>query len=363
MTKDKFVLYSDCIPVKGVRRSLICDMQNNNYHFIPNSLVDILEKYAGKTMNFIKEQFNNEYDEVIDDYFNFLYSNNLIFFSSKPELFPKMSLKWESPSIITNTIIDFDNKQHDFNSIISQLEILKCSYVQLRFFQVYSIEFINDLAQMLEISKSRIVSIDFILPFDNSLSTDQWNNILTHNPRIHSIIIYNSPDDISYNPLREKMGYLMYVKKNIINEKHCGIINQEYFYSNIKLFSESQKHNTCLNRKIAIDREGNIKNCPSMLKSFGNIDNTTLSDAIDTPTFKKYWSISKDQIEVCKDCEFRHICTDCRAYLENPDDLYSKPLKCGYNPYTNEWEEWSSNSCKQTAIKTYVMLDLIKKND
>lgn len=76
-----------------------------------------------------------------------------------------------------------------------------------------------------------------------------------------------------------------------------------------------------------------------MPQSFGNIKDTTLQEALDQPDFKKYWNVTKDQIEVCKDCEFRYICTDCRAYTEHPENMYAKPLKCGYNPYTCEWEE------------------------
>ena len=90
-----------------------------------------------------------------------------------------------------------------------------------------------------------------------------------------------------------------------------------------------------------------------MVKSFGNIENTTLTEAINKATFKDLWFISKSQIETCKDCEFRFICTDCRAYTENPADLYSKPLKCGYNPYTTKWENWSSNPLKKQAIEFY----------
>jgi SPASM domain peptide maturase of grasp-with-spasm system len=119
------------------------------------------------------------------------------------------------------------------------------------------------------------------------------------------------------------------------------------------LFTESQNYNTCLNRKISIDLDGEIKNCPSMRESFGNIENTPLQQALNKTGFKKYWNIDKDKITVCKDCEFRHICTDCRAYIENPEDIYSKPLKCGYNPYTAEWEEWSTNPIKQKAIEYY----------
>ena len=98
-----------------------------------------------------------------------------------------------------------------------------------------------------------------------------------------------------------------------------------------------------------------------MKESFGNIKETNLSDLINKQGFKKYWDIKKDDIAICKDCEFRHICTDCRAYIEDPQDIYSKPLKCGYNPYTNEWQEWSTNPLKQKAIEFYGLEDLVIK--
>lgn len=42
--------------------------------------------------------------------------------------------------------------------------------------------------------------------------------------------------------------------------------------------------------------------------------------------------------------------------------MYSKPLKCGYNPYTNVWEEWSTNPVKEDAIAFYGMFDFVKNN-
>ncbi|GIV28548.1 MAG: hypothetical protein KatS3mg027_2362 [Bacteroidia bacterium] len=87
-----------------------------------------------------------------------------------------------------------------------------------------------------------------------------------------------------------------------------------------------------------------------------------MTEVIKKKSFQKYWHIKKDEITVCKDCEFRHICTDCRAYLENPDDLYSKPLKCDYNPYTCQWEEWSTYPLKQKAIEFYDLREIIEKS-
>ena len=80
---------------------------------------------------------------------------------------------------------------------------------------------------------------------------------------------------------------------------------------------------------------------------------------LENSDLKKYWFINKDKISVCQDCEFRHVCTDCRAYIENPEDLYSKPLKCGYDPYANVWEDWTINPLKQSTIAYYNLENLI----
>ena len=93
----------------------------------------------------------------------------------------------------------------------------------------------------------------------------------------------------------------------IPNNTLCGKISQANFSINIKHFTEAQKHNSCLNHKISIDVNGNIKNCPSMQKSYGNINDTTLTQALNKKGFKDNWYITKDQIEVCKDCEFRYF--------------------------------------------------------
>ena len=90
-----------------------------------------------------------------------------------------------------------------------------------------------------------------------------------------------------------------------------------------------------------------------MKESFGNIKATTLVEALNKEGFKKYWNITKDKIKICQDCQFRYVCTDCRAYIEDPSDKYSKPLKCGYDPNTGKWEEWSTNPLKQKAIEHY----------
>lgn len=145
---------------------------------------------------------------------------------------------------------------------------------------------------------------------------------------------------------------IAYTIEKLTSSSQCGIIDTNYFTTTTEHFTESQNHNTCLNRKLGIDVGGNIKNCPSLAISFGNVATMRLDEAIEHPEFRKLWGIKKADISICKDCEFRHICTDCRAFIANPNDLYSPPLKCGYDPYTATFSDWNDNPLKQ-SIKSY----------
>ena len=192
-----------------------------------------------------------------------------------------------------------------------------------------------------------ILTVDILI----SKGQDKISLIKNICSNVIRIAIYDSDNDHSDNNV-------IFVKNSLSNVS-CGKISPELFMINPVFYTASHFHNTCLSRKISVDFDGSIKNCPSMSQSFGNIRDTTLLEALEHPEFKKYWNITKDKVSVCMNCEFRYICTDCRAYLEEPGDSHSKPLKCGYNPYTGEWEEWSTNPLKQKAINYYGMPEIL----
>ncbi|MFM2392225.1 MAG: hypothetical protein RLZZ546_202 [Bacteroidota bacterium] len=220
---------------------------------------------------------------------------------------------------------------------ITQLSNYSCHSVQIRIFNSISLIDINNLLSI--IKNKRISSLELMIKHDSILSENDLFNLFNICDRLSFLVVFGAPYSKTTNIELGKFGFIFYIKEEIVSEKSCGLIDPSLFVINMKTYTESLHHNSCLNRKISIDTEGNIKNCPSMSESFGNIRNTTLAEAIELPQFKKYWDINKDMIHVCKDCEFRYICTDCRAYVEDPDDILSKPLKCGYNPYTGEWSD------------------------
>ncbi len=356
----KLCLFSSCLMVKGNQRSIICDTNRYDFEFIPNSLAQLLEEEVGKTKNEILEKYS-EYQEVISEYFDFLEDKEFIFWAENPEFFPKIEFNWHSPSKISNAIIDI-RKGIDFNigEIYEQLDNLGCTNIQLRFFEPINIENLDTYLE--ETLDKMFRSIEIILPLTSELERN-FKSIIDKHRRIISITLTNASENKLLYDAQGRFGNVVMVKNEIRSEIHCGNFHLGLFMTNIELFTESQYHNTCLNRKISIDVDGNIKNCPSMAQSFGNIRDTTLEEVLAHPDFKKYWNVKKDHIAVCRDCEFRHICTDCRAYIENPEDMYSKPLKCGYNPYTAEWEEWSTNPLKQKAIAHYGMQALVKNTN
>lgn len=358
-----FKLFACCIPVLGAERSTVCDLQRRNFLFIPNILFEILSEHADKKIIDIKSYYENKADGIIDEYFKFLEDNELGFFTNEPECFPKLENIWKTPSIISNAIIDIGlNTNHDFLKIKIELDKLNCKAIELRF---YTEKSFNDLCAVLNhFVDTRLQHILLIVKFSNELKTSDLENIIAEYQKVVSILVHSSEEIIPVDiEVAKKVSDIIHVKQTINSASHCGLVQTNYFSPNMDTFFESISHNSCLNKKISIDINGDIKNCPSMLESYGNVENTSLEEAINKGGFKKYWDITKDQIEVCKDCEFRHICTDCRAYTENPDDQYSKPLKCGYNPYTNVWEEWSTNPLKQKAIKHHGLQELVIKEN
>ncbi len=356
-----FKLYANCVLTKGVNRSIIIDLQRNSYFLIPNSLYGILIKYSGKKIKAILKDKSILYtkNEIIK-YFDFLYKNELIFFTQMPSLFPQISFKnWQNPTEIYQVIIDIDKKINLLNeNLFDSLNKLNCKYLQLRLFGNISESELLTLLNFTE--KSSFIGIDIFINFQSDINVDSFLKKLISFPRVNNMVFYNAPIQEAFQNIgSSEVSNVILAKQNIVGCLNCGEISKNYFSINIDSYTKSISHNSCLYGKISIDIEGNIKNCPSMQSSFGNISNVSIEKAIQNKKFKNYWNIRKEEIEICKDCEFRNICTDCRAYIQDPTNKYSKPLKCGYNPYSNLWEDWSRNVLSSKSISYYKMETII----
>jgi SPASM domain peptide maturase of grasp-with-spasm system len=330
-----FALFACCIPVKGARRSTLCDVQRGSFQFIPNGLYEILTEHAGKTAAEIKAAYDHEYDEEIDEYLEFLLRHEFGFWCDDPAKFPPLDLTWEAPERITNAILDVDARSdHDYARILAELDDLGCKALEVRCFHGCALA---ELRAILEAARyGRLRSIDLLVGDGPELTPEALADLAARHGRVSGIVVHSAPEARRLPPSRTGV-VVEYRTERIDSPSCCGKVYPGYFVVELETFAEGQRHNTCLNRKISVDARGEIRNCPSMARSFGNLRETSLHSALAHRDFAALWSINKDQIDICKDCEFRYLCIDCRAYLKDERDLYSKPSKCAYDPYTAEW--------------------------
>lgn len=359
MQDTYFKTFTNCILTKGFTRSLIIDIQREDYVTIPESMFEVISLLNNKkTINHIFSYYGEENREVIEEYLDFLIKNEYGFYVSSEEydMFIDMNYKFETAAHISNCIIEISQLTISYiKNILESLEKLFCNNIQIVCFDYLEIK---NLIYILNSSKNyNFRSIELVLKYSNEIF-NFITNIDKENFRITELTLFDSKNKLQEIP---KTSFTVnFIDYNLLDFRNCGIISPNFFNVNKDKVLESLNHNSCLNKKISVDKNGYIKNCPSMSENFGNIQDTKLEETLKKSSFKKYWTITKDQIETCKDCEFRHICTDCRAFIEDPKNIHSKPLKCGYNPYSNIWEEWSKNPIKQKGILHYDLKEIIK---
>lgn len=330
-----FRLFANCIPVKGSKRSIVCDLQRNRYRFIPNQLFEILKNAEKLNLDLLKKKYDHSLDKGIDKYFKLLQRENWGFYTDSPESFPKLECYWDSSSTVTNAILDFDKlSNYNWKKAVRELDNLRCEAIQLRFFDLTSRRKLISILQ--EISLTDIHYIELQIQALKGKS-DFYKLLLKTFPRLRRVVVSKSHIEKTEDFSNEGLGMITYTRKNLNSESHCGVVSPSLFVVNVPHFTEAVNFNSCLNRKVGIDKLGHVKNCPSIAKFYGHVDSVSIAEVAHSGEFQKMWNINKDQIDICRVCEFRYICTDCRAYVSESDKLLSKPLKCGYNPFEGKW--------------------------
>lgn len=344
ITKKHLVFHDGVKLVSGIINSILIDTDTEKYYTLNQETYNLLFGCTLKYIDEVIEHLNKKDKDLFLKYLSVLISNSFCFITCDISSFPSYSLNYNKTEI-EHVIIEYNfvNDLH-YNNLVLEAVDLGCTCIL--------IDVVDKIPKLIRLCDHIYCILRLSFRFFNDIKKNLVSNINEYH-------IFDSPYDkfISIKGIS-----FIYISSDNYS-LNCGIISKYWFSLSLSHINLAINSNTCLNRKISIDADGNIKNCPSMKESFGNIKDTTLAEALEKPGFKKYWNIKKDDITKCKDCEFRYICTDCRAYLEDPDDIYSAPLKCGYDPYTGKWEEWSKNPLKQKAIEYYEMEDLVKNEE
>lgn len=344
-------LLPSCVLTKGYRRSLLHDTHSGRHRLLSPGMAAVLAGCSGRKKDVWLQrlQIAGMDHEACILFLNSLTTDGFLWESPAPVSLPPADTHADWPCLITNAIIDIAGTNlHLLPAIAAAFRTIDCPHVQIRVYRDVAVDLSLLEAIKNILTADALQTADLILPFFDDYATLPG---MLQPVMITGLTLYNAAQE-SVQPLTA-MTRVLQIREVLHFPGCCGLVQPAYFNFGLQHYTESIQHNTCLNRKLAIDQWGNIKNCPSMQEHYGNIVHTKLADVIALSAFHQYASISKKQVSVCSDCEFRHVCTDCRAYLQTPDDLYSKPLKCGYDPYNCIWQDWASGKEMQGIAAFY----------
>ena len=349
-----YLQYSNCVAVRGFLRSALYDLQTNRFKFITNELQSILSKSVTVEYHSSRHIHTEDINVLIKEKYGQL-------IDIKMEcLFIKMDLSWRSASQITNCILICNGDFSFPETLFTQVNELLCKDIQVNGLNCSTIDEIDSLLK----STIDFNSIQLLINYFGD--ENYMENLFEKYAILDSLFVFKSPfEKIDIN----KEHKIFYTKKT---HSYFDVqkINKDYFTSNRPFYTESQLHNTYFNRKLCIDYNGYIRNSPELEWHYGHISEVKLEDAIkdkgtDKFFFKKYaeykkaytdgtkfnlnfdqckpafdalFLIHKELIDVCKACEFRHMCVDACIPLQRNDGTWYRSKECNYNPYICKWE-------------------------
>ena len=125
-----------------------------------------------------------------------------------------------------------------------------------------------------------------------------------------------------------------------------GLMTKPNFRADRSFFARSRSRHNCLGGKITITDQGDVLPCIfSRNQIVGNVlESSSLQTIVSSRQLQAIWHTTKDDILVCRDCEYRYVCFDCRPLSEacanrRVDYLHAPYPNCTYNPYTGEWAQ------------------------
>ncbi|MBS1600613.1 MAG: grasp-with-spasm system SPASM domain peptide maturase [Bacteroidetes bacterium] len=351
-----FMLSAGCKLVDGYTRCAIIDYGRGDLYFISHDYYTLLQKMDRLKIKDIEKELDSDSRIHFYNFLDFILENELGFFADDPMKFPVMSEMPEDDYIeLQDVIIEIDQQIFDleiFLKLCDDLKNLRCKDFQIRLLSTADLKFLTTIVDIIETTNCNYIEIHCM--FNPDITEDDLSEFVEKHVLVSHFYLYGAPFIRKKEVMNSipgfhslALGCLYYLNYSFDEGNCCGIINMGNLnFSSIYVHNKLKTRNGCLDKKISIDRFGNIKNCPSMSQVYGNVQDTSINEIIGNHDFRKYWFIKKDQISVCKVCEFRYSCTDCRAFTNDSTDMYGKPAKCGYDPYTGKWKDHAMHTVK-----------------
>lgn len=106
-------------------------------------------------------------------------------------------------------------------------------------------------------------------------------------------------------------------------------------------FAQARFGHNCFSKEACVTASGEAFACiMERTAPLGNVLDVPLGHILGNETSREFRTLSKDRVEVCRDCEYRYCCFDCRPRAQgmtSDGNRYAKPAECHYDPYTGTW--------------------------
>ncbi|WP_129714764.1 hypothetical protein [Pedobacter sp. SYP-B3415] len=313
-----------CIPVDGYNRAMIYDLGRKDYHFISKAHYALLN--TDKLINFDQIADQSERSELID----FLLNLEIIFEVASPqeeENFPPITRSVDYPDQLTHAVIHAD---------ISPAFIDFIGDSHLQNLSILAPQINEDVFKLIDSLKH--LEIDGIYLYIENFEAENLEKHYTELGRRFTLFSVNFFGAEAANThLRDNIYYNFFTEKL---EEYRQKTTLDKLFVNHDLFFEAYSKHAYYHGKVYIDQSGQIKNGLNNTQSFGDINAITAREfhqIINSEAFLALGNINKDDMLVCKDCEFRYMCTDPRV-PEKGDQHWYHPTECQYNPYLSVWQ-------------------------
>ena len=336
----KYTLQSECFPVSGKMRGVIYDLGRTGYDLIPVDLAYFLKE----NRQFYANQLKGKDEESFGNYLTFLLENEYIFpvEENEMDLFIPNEIVWEVPHHITNTYLTLGEKNiAHFPKILKCIEKVLCPHLFIEINHIDKDQFPTTLLHLNDKGfKSCSLAIDYTLL--GSIDESFFKKVFEI-PCIAEVFIYNYEGKKGIDYYGSRGFYKKLIKSTAsMDARRNAEQLRSSFMVNRSLFYESKNYNNYYYKKLFISKNGEIQNQKDT-EAFGNIADEDILNRIvpivNSKSFTAIGKVKKDQIQVCKDCEFRYMCVDDRTpELTAIDNEYKHDSTCAYDPYSCSWE-------------------------
>ncbi len=161
---------------------------------------------------------------------------------------------------------------------------------------------------------------------ETSAYLQKFNPVRIYKSYVHSL---NQPKEKN-----KSNGFYANICRKNPDDIFSGHLPKEEFFLNCE-------RNHCWFSKIAVTENGDVLPCPLARKEIiANLHSDNFWEIVEKENLSSYWDMSRENVEICKDCEYRFFCRDCRPLEKSTsksNKLNQRTSYCLYNPYTGEW--------------------------